>query len=106
MVAAVIFSITFLGCYVTYHTLKQGLHTRFGGTGFMLYFYYAMLVSHVLLAIVNLPLIVITVWLAAKKRYTTHRKWARWTFPIWYYVSFTGVLVYFFLYQWYPGERL
>lgn len=106
MVAAVIFSVTFLVCYVTYHTLKQGIHTRFGGTGFMLYFYYGMLISHVLLAMVNLPLIVITVWLAAKKRFASHRKWARWTFPIWYYVSFTGVLVYFFLYQWYPGERL
>lgn len=106
MLAAFTLSALFLASYITYHTLKDGVHTRFAGPGFLVYFYYAMLVSHILLAIVNLPLILITITLAIKGRYITHRKWARWTFPIWYYVSVTGVLVYFFLYQWFPGERV
>lgn len=106
MVAAFTVSALFLASYLTYHSLKDGVHTRFTGTGFVLYFYYVMLISHILLAIVNLPLILITIGLAIKGRFVTHRKWARWTFPVWYYVSITGVLVYFFLYQWYPGERL
>lgn len=106
MVAAFTVSALFLVSYVTYHTLKEGVHTRFGGTGWLLYFYYTLLISHILLAIANLPLILITIGLAIKGRFATHRKWARWTFPIWYYVSVTGVLVYFFLYQWFPGERM
>ncbi|MEX2381911.1 MAG: DUF420 domain-containing protein [Opitutales bacterium] len=104
MLAAFIVSGVFLASYLTYHFLKDGVHTRFLGTGFFFYFYYVMLVSHVLLAIVNLPLVLITITLAVRKKFETHRKWARWTFPIWYYVSITGVLVYFFLYQWFPSE--
>jgi putative membrane protein len=106
MIAAVAVSALFLASYLTYHILKDGIHTRFGGTGFLVYFYYTMLISHILLAIINLPLILITFGLALKGRFETHRKWARWTFPIWYYVSITGVLVYFFLYQWFPGDRV
>lgn len=106
MVAAFTVSAIFLASYLTYHFLKEGVHTRFGGTGFFLYFYYIMLISHILLAMINLPLILITFGLALKGRFVAHRKWARWTFPIWYYVSITGVLVYFFLYQWFPGERM
>jgi putative membrane protein len=105
MIGAFALSAVFLATYLTYHYLKAGVHTRFPGTGFFLYFYYAMLISHVLLAMINLPLILVTFWLAAKRRFIAHRKWARWTFPIWYYVSVTGVLVYFFLYHWFPGER-
>lgn len=106
MKAAFGVSILFIVSYVTYHTLKDGVHTRFGGSGFLLYFYYGLLLSHIVLAIVNLPLILITMRLAIKRRFKTHQKWARWAFPIWYYVSVTGVLVYFFLYQWFPGERI
>lgn len=106
MVAAFTVSALFLASYLTYHSLKDGVHTRFTGTGILLPFYYTMLISHILLAIINLPLILITIGLAIRGRFATHRKWARWTFPIWYYVSITGVLVYFFLYQWFPGERL
>ncbi len=106
MVSAFILSAIFLVSYVTYHSLKDGVHTRFTGTGLLVPFYYTLLITHILLAIVNLPLILITFGLALKGRFATHRKWARWTFPIWYYVSISGVLVYFFLYQWFPGERL
>lgn len=105
MVAAFVVSALFLTTYLTYHILKEGVHTRFGGTGFFLYLYYAMLLSHILLAMINLPMILITIGLAIKGRFATHRKWARWAFPIWYYVSVTGVLVYFFLYHWFPGDR-
>lgn len=103
---AFLVSVAFMASYVTYHSLKAGTHTRFGVDGWIAGVYYAMLLSHILLAMVNLPLVLITLGLAIKGRYATHRKWARWTFPIWYYVSITGVLVYFFLYQWFPGERL
>lgn len=105
MVAALTVSTLFLASYITYHFLKEGIHTRFGGSGWIAGVYYVMLISHILLAMVNLPLVLITVWLAIKRRFETHQKWARWTFPIWYYVSITGVLVYFFLYQWFPGDR-
>lgn len=105
MVAAFAVSALFLASYLTYHSLKEGVHTRFTGTGLLVPFYYTMLISHILLAILNLPLILITIGFAIRGRFAAHQKWARWTFPIWYYVSITGVLVYFFLYQWFPGER-
>jgi putative membrane protein len=62
-----------------------------------------MLVSHILLAMVIVPLILVTLTLALRGSFERHRRWARWTFPLWYYVSVTGVLVYFFLYQWWPA---
>jgi putative membrane protein len=64
-----------------------------------------MLASHIILAIVIVPLVLITLNHAIKGRLIVHRQWARWTFPIWYYVSVTGVLVYFFLYQWFPAAK-
>jgi len=102
MVVALIFSAAFLGCYLTYHYLKGDVHTTFPEeypTARKIY--YPMLISHIILAIVNLPMVIITVVLAARQKFETHRKWARWTFPIWLYVCVTGVLVYFMLYQWY-----
>ena len=65
--------------------------------------YFAMLISHILLATAIVPLILITLTLAVRGRFDRHRRWARWTFPLWYYVSVTGVLVYLFLYQWWPA---
>jgi putative membrane protein len=61
-----------------------------------------MLISHIILAMLIVPLALLTLRHALAGRFETHKKWARWTFPLWYYVSVTGVLVYFFLYQWYP----
>jgi putative membrane protein len=104
MVGAFAVSTVFLGCYLFYH-ITTGARTPFGGAGVIRTLYYTMLISHVVLAIVIVPLILRTLTLALKGRYERHRAWARWTFPLWYYVSVTGVLVYFFLYQWWPAPR-
>ena len=101
MLSAFAVSVAFLACYVTYH-VRTGEHT-FAGTGAIRVVYLAMLASHILLAMAIVPLVLITVTLALRGRFATHRRWARWTFPLWYYVSVTGVLVYFFLYQWWPA---
>ena len=105
MVSAFIVSTLFLGFYLLHKYLKAhlgtGLHTAFAGEGIWQWIYYPMLISHILLAMGVLPLIFITFYHALKGQFTAHRKWARWTFPIWYYVSITGVFVYFFLYQWF-----
>lgn len=102
MLAALAVSVAFLACYLTYH-LQTGARTPFGGTGAIRNVYFAMLASHVLLALVIVPLILTTLTFALRGRIDRHRAWARWTFPMWYYVSVTGVLVYFFLYQWWPA---
>jgi putative membrane protein len=101
MVAAFAVSVAFLACYLTYH-LQTGARTPFGGTGFIRTVYFTMLISHILLAMVIVPLILVSLTLALRGRFDRHRAWARWTFPLWYYVSVTGVLVYFFLYRWWP----
>jgi putative membrane protein len=101
MLGAVIVSAAFLVSYVTYHVQKPE-PTRFGGTGAIRTVYFAMLVSHIILAMAVVPLVLRTVYLALRGQVEKHRAWARWTFPIWYYVSVTGVLVYFFLYRWWP----
>jgi putative membrane protein len=102
MLAAFGVSVAFLACYLTYH-LRTGARTPFGGTGLIRAFYFAMLVSHILLALVIVPLVLTTLALALRGRFDRHRAWARWTYPLWYYVSATGVLVYCFLYQWWPA---
>lgn len=106
MTAACIVSAVFLVGYVTHKVLVRGVHTPFGGTGGIRNFYYAMLVSHILLAIGIAYLVPRTFLLAIKGDFVRHRAWAKWTFPIWYYVSITGVLVYFFLYQWWPATQV
>lgn len=104
MIAAFVTSCVFLVSYVTHKILVKGVHTKFGGEGFIQTFYYVMLISHILLAIAIVPLALITISLALKERYELHKKIARWTWPIWMYVSVTGVLVYFFLYHWFPAK--
>lgn len=103
MLAACVTSLLFLVCYVTYHAMRAGVVTRFSGTGPIRTFYLAMLTSHTILAMTVVPLAIITVINGLKMRVERHRRVAVWTFPIWMYVSVTGVLVYFFLYQWYPS---
>jgi len=103
MIGAVAFSSAFLACYVIYHVQKLE-PTRFGGTGAIRSIYFAMLISHIMLAMAIVPLVLRTVYLALKGQVEKHRAWARWTFPLWYYVSVTGVLVYFFLYRWWPVQ--
>ena len=96
-------SAVFLIGYVTHKILVRGVHTPFGGTGAIATVYYVMLASHILLAMAIALLVPRTFYLALTGETERHRRWARWTFPIWYYVSVTGVLVYFFLYQWWPA---
>jgi putative membrane protein len=103
MLAACFTSLAFLACYVTYHTLRGGVVTRFAGTGAIRTFYLTMLATHTILAIAIVPLAIVSVRNGLKMRVARHRAVARWTFPLWMYVSVTGVLVYFFLYHWYPS---
>jgi putative membrane protein len=105
MTTAMAVSAIFLVGYVTHKVLVRGVHTPFGGTGAIRTVYYAMLISHILLAISIAYLVPRTFLFAIKGDYERHKAWAKWTFPIWYYVSVTGVLVYFFLYQWWPAAR-
>ena len=104
MLAACTTSILFLTCYVTYHTIRGGVVTRFAGTGAWKTLYLAILTSHTILAVVIVPLAIVSVVNGLKMRVPQHRRVAKWTFPLWMYVSVTGVLVYFFLYHWFPGH--
>ena len=97
MIAAFITSSIFLVCYVVYHA--QVGSVRFTRQGFVRPLYYTILVTHVTLAAAVVPLALITLSRGLKARYARHRAIARWTFPIWLYVSVTGVLVYVLLYQ-------
>lgn len=99
MIAAFTASSLFLVCYVVYHA--QVGSVRFTRQGFVRPIYFTILVTHVVLAAVVLPMAIITLTRGLKGRYAQHRRIARWTFPIWLYVSITGVLVYVLLYQ--PG---
>ena len=103
MLTAGAVSAIFLVGYVTHKVLIRGVHTPFGGEAPALRaFYYTMLISHIVLAIAITYLVPRTFLFAIKGDYATHKKWAKFTFPIWLYVSVTGVLVYFFLYIWWP----
>lgn len=102
MAASLIVSAVFLIGYVSHKIAMQGVHTTFLGEGTIAWFYYIMLATHIILAMAIVPLVGRTAWLAIKGRFELHKKWARITYPIWLYVSVTGVLVYKFLYVWYP----
>jgi uncharacterized membrane protein YozB (DUF420 family) len=102
MIAACITSAVFLVCYVLNHLLRHGVVTRFQGTGWIRPLYFSILISHTILAITIVPLIIISLRNGLKMRVAQHRRIAKVTFPLWMYVSVTGVLVYFFLYQWFP----
>ena len=97
MIAAFITSSVFLACYLIYHA--QVGSVRFTREGFVRPVYFTILITHVTLAAAVLPLAIITLTRGLKGRYPRHRAIARWTFPIWLYVSVTGVLVYVLLYQ-------
>ena len=104
MIAAVVTSAIFLVFYVLHKILVRGVHTPFGGEGAIRTVYYVMLISHILLAMAIVPLVLITLNRGLKERWEHHKKIARWTWPIWMYVSVTGVLVYLMLYQWFPAK--
>jgi uncharacterized membrane protein YozB (DUF420 family) len=97
MIAAFVTSSLFLVSYVVYHA--QVGSVRFTREGFVRTLYFSILISHVTLAAVVLPLAIVTLSRGLKARYPQHRAIARWTFPVWLYVSVTGVLVYVLLYQ-------
>jgi putative membrane protein len=105
MLGAGAVSALFLVGYVAHKIMVQGVHTPFGGEGAIRTVYYVMLITHIILAIAIAWLVPRTFWLALKGNYDRHKAWARWTYPIWYYVSVTGVLVYFFLYRWWPAAE-
>jgi uncharacterized membrane protein YozB (DUF420 family) len=102
MIAATAVSAVFLACYLVYHfrVVPEVGHTPFRRPGAIRFAYYALLISHVLLAAVNLPMILVTLWRAWREDWERHRRLARWTWPVWFYVSVTGVLVYLSLYHW------
>jgi putative membrane protein len=101
MISALVTSTLFLASYLYYHAHVGSVH--FQGTGWSRPVYFTVLISHVILAIVIVPLVIITLTRALRERFDRHRAIARWTFPLWLYVSVTGVLVYFMLYHWFAG---
>ena len=103
MLGAGIVSAVFLVSYVAHKILVKGVHTPFGGDGAIRTVYRTMLMTHIVLAMAIAYLVPRTYYFAFKGQYDRHKRWARFTFPIWYYVSVTGVLVYFFLYRWWPA---
>jgi putative membrane protein len=103
MLTAAVTSALFLVFYVIYHALTHGRPAPFGGTGTIREIYLVILLTHIPLAGLIAFLVPRTFIFALKGNFERHRAWARITFPIWYYVSVTGVLVYLFLYVWWPG---
>lgn len=105
MVAAFAASALFLAGYLTYHFGVQADlgPTKFNGEGWTKPAYLVLLVTHVIGAIVNLPMVLFTFWLAKKEDWERHRRWAKRSFPLWLYVSVTGVAVYVVLYQLNPA---
>ena len=103
MLAAFAVSCIFLVFYVSHKIAVRGVHTPFGGQGAIRTVYYTMLISHILLAMAIVPLALMTLVRGLKRDDARHRKIARITWPIWFYVSVTGVLVYFMLYVWFPA---
>ena len=97
MVAALGFSSLFLTSYLIYHF--QVGSVAFAGTGWVRPVYYAILLSHIVLAAAVLPLAAVTVYRAWNERFESHKRLARWTLPIWLYVSVTGVVIYWMLYH-------
>lgn len=99
MVTAFTLSAFFLISYVTYH--YQAAPTKFGGEGTLKTIYYVILITHIVLAAVIVPLVLLSVYFAVSDQINRHRKIARWTFPIWLYVAVTGVVVYFMIAPYY-----
>lgn len=97
MLAAVTASILFFISYLYYH--YHAGSKAFAGQGFIRTVYFVILLSHTILAVVNVPFVIITLTRALKEKFDHHARIARWTFPLWMYVSITGVIVYLMLYH-------
>lgn len=102
MLASIAASVLFLISYVTYHSYHGT--TRFPGEGWIRPVYFTILTTHTILAAAIVPLVIITLRRALKEQFDRHVKIARWTYPIWLYVSVTGVIVYVMLYHVYPAR--
>jgi len=102
MLTAFVVSTLFLISYLIYHAHVGSMPFR--GQGWIRPVYYAILISHVVLAAAMVPLALVTLAQAFRGRFARHREIARWTWPIWLYVSATGVLVYLMLYHLYPAR--
>lgn len=105
MVSAFWVSVVFLVSYVNYH-LRVKQVVLFQGQGWIRPVYFTLLLSHTILAIVIVPLILITLRRAWMEKYDKHRIIARWTLPLWFYVCVTGVIVYFMVYQIYAVKNI
>ncbi len=97
MGSAFLASTIFLVSYLAYHA--QVGSVPFQKQGWIRPLYFSILISHTVLAAVIVPLVLRTLYLALKSRFEQHKRWARWTFPLWFYVSLTGVLIYWMLYK-------
>lgn len=102
MIAAFLTSTAFLISYLAYH-YRVG-HVAFNGQGWIRPVYFTLLLTHTVLAIVIVPMIIVTLRRAWLERFDKHRLIARWTLPLWLYVSVTGVIVYLMVYQLYPTK--
>ncbi|MET1257958.1 DUF420 domain-containing protein [Flagellimonas sp. DF-77] len=99
MTTAIAFSVAFLVMYVAYHMTSES--TAYGGEGWLRYLYFFILISHIFLSIVIIPLVLVTYSKAYLKDFEAHRKWAKYTFPVWLYVAVTGVVVYLMISPYY-----
>jgi putative membrane protein len=97
MIAAMVVSAVFLASYLIYHYNVGSV--RFTKQGWIRYVYFPLLLTHTVLAVVVLPMVLRTFFLGWKSRFTSHVRIAKWTFPVWMYVSVTGVIVYLMLYR-------
>lgn len=102
MISAVVTSSLFLISYLYYHAHVRSVH--FPGTGWARQVYFAILISHTVLAVAVVPLVLLSLNYGLREKFDRHRRFARWTFPIWLYVSVTGVVVYVMLYQIYGAH--
>jgi len=100
MITAFATSCAFLACYLYYHAHVGSVHFR--GQGWWRRIYFSILISHTILAAVVVPMILTTLIFGLRRNFSRHRGIARWTFPIWMYVSITGVIVYLMLYKTFP----
>lgn len=101
MLGAVGVSVLFMISYLTYHGAVGNV--KFAGEGLVRPVYFTILITHVVLAALIVPMVLTTLGLGLKGRSERHRKLARWTLPLWLYVSFSGILVYFFAFHLYPS---
>ena len=109
MLGASSVSAIFLACYVTHHIIRTSIYglgpTKFTGEGFARPVYFTILTSHTILATLVAPFVIATLWRGLKGRFDAHKRLARLVYPVWLYVSLTGVVVYLMLYHFFPSYQ-